>query len=239
MNAVAVLGAHQHEGQRRTQVTHGDVQSPAQMGNGVEHLQAQGHLGSGDRVLEGPGVMVGKALALEVTLLAGLPVFLLRHAGNEPLQNRRLAFLGFGDHRPQVEVDDRDAALRSGSGQALLDLLGEQRELLFVLKEEIDQPPLVDGDQAGLILGPAGGVLAREGGKELLQHGIVAFVAFILAAVIVALVGMALELEHSPIRAALHLCALALGKGLELLNEGRLAVTGVTADDDQAELTLE
>ena len=215
------------------------MQSPTQVGNGVEHLQALDHLGSGNRVLEGPGVMVGKALALEVALLAGLPVFLLRHAGNQPLQNRRLTFLGFGDHRPQVEVDDRDAALRSGPGQALLDLLGEQRELLFVLKEEIDQPPLVDGDQAGLILGPAGGVLAREGGKELLQHGIVALVAFILAAVVVALVGMPLELEHSPIRAALHLCALALGKGLELLNEGRLTVTGVTADDDQAELALE
>src|SRR5690606_2424533 len=62
---------------------------------------------------------------------------------------------------------------------------------------------------------------------------------FILAAVVIALVGMALELEHGPVRAALHLSALALGKGLELLNEGRLTVTGVTADDDQAELALE
>jgi hypothetical protein len=30
-----------------------------------------------------------------------------------------------------------------------------------------------------------------------------------------------------------------LGKGLELLNEGRLTVTGVTADDHQSELALE
>ena len=82
-------------------------------------------------------------------------------------------------------------------------------------------------------------VFAREGSKELLQHGIIALVTFILTAVVVALVGVALELENGTVGAALHLCALALGKGFELLNESGLSVTGVTADDHQTEFTLE
>ena len=87
--------------------------------------------------------------------------------------------------------------------------------------------------------GHAGIVLARERSEELLQHGIIALITFILAAVVVALVGVPLELEHGTVRTALHLCALALGKGLELLNERGLSVTGVTADDHQAEFALE
>ncbi len=50
---------------------------------------------------------------------------------------------------------------------------------------------------------------------------------------------MPLELEHGAIRAALQLCALALGEGLKLLDESGFSITGVTTDDDQTELTFE
>ena len=109
------------------------MQSPAKVGNGVEHLQTLDHLGTGNRILESPGIMVGKTLALDVTLLAGLPVFLLCHAGNQPLKNRRLTFFGVSNYRAQIEVDDRYTAFRNGPGQTLLDLPGEQRVLFFML----------------------------------------------------------------------------------------------------------
>src|SRR5690348_10450981 len=100
-----------------------------------------------------------------------------------------------------------------------------------MLEEEIDQTSLIDGDQSGLILKPQT-ALARERGEELLQHSVIALVAFILAAVVIALVDVAFQLEDSPIGTTLYLCAFAFGKSLELLNEGRLTIAGVTTDDD-------
>ena len=129
----------------------------------------------------------------------------------------------------------------SGAAPArpLLDMLGRQRELpLLCSRKKSTSRPLVDGDQAGLILGPAGNVLPPKG-QKLLQHGIVALVAFILAAVVVALSRYALlSWNTAPFRRAASVRPCFLGNGLELLNEGRLTVTGVTADDNQAELAL-
>ncbi|GAR44146.1 hypothetical protein NGUA11_03510 [Salmonella enterica] len=50
---------------------------------------------------------------------------------------------------------------------------------------------------------------------------------------------MPLDLEHCSIRATLHLRALALGKGLNLLNKGGLAITCVTANDHELKLAFE
>ena len=88
--------------------------------------------------------------------------------------------------------------------------------------------------------GPRGRVVPREGFEEGTQHSVAGLLTLVLAAVVVALVRPPSEIEatsvaHRPVDDR----ALILGSGLELLQEGRLAIASVTGDDDEPKLPRE
>ncbi len=138
------------------------------MGDGVEHFQSLYHLGSSNRILEGSGIVIGVALALDVALLTGLPVFLPRHTADQSFQDGGLTFFYLGNHGAKIKINHRDTIFWRGSRQPLLDLPGKQRKLVFVLKKEIDQATFVNGNQTGFILRPACVVITRKRTKEFL-----------------------------------------------------------------------
>ena len=108
-----------------------------------------------------------------------------------------------------------------------------------MLQEEIHQPSFIDGDDSGLVGGPAPWIIARKWPEEFSQDVVVSFVTFVLAAVIIALESMSFELEDGSVGTVLYLSAFTLGECLELLNKGGLPITCITADDHQPELALE
>ena len=61
----------QHEGQRRAQVAHGDVQATAQVRHRVQRLEPLPQARAGNFVLKAAGVVQGITTVFEVAALAG------------------------------------------------------------------------------------------------------------------------------------------------------------------------
>jgi hypothetical protein len=154
VDLATIAGTGEHEGERRTQVAQSDVQPTPKVGEGVQGLEALGHLGAGGLVLEGPCVVEGVAAIFEVAREAGLPELLVSHPPDEALKDGAFETLRVGNDAPEVEVHNRDAGIGLARDESLLNNPLEQRKLPRVAIQEVDQPTFIDCEKSYFTLGP-------------------------------------------------------------------------------------
>ena len=120
------------------------------------------------------------------------------------------------------------------------DDLVKQREAAEFAERKSTKAALVDRDQPDLVAGPGSGVRPGERGEECVQHVVVGLLALILAAVVVRQERTATQPEPAAVRQRWsRIACRSSARCLQVLQEGRLAVTGVARDQHEPELARE
>src|SRR5690349_2755209 len=126
------------------------MQLASKVRGSVNRFQTLGHLGTGDRILEGHRIVTDVAALANITSAAGLPEVRIDHTTQETVEDRVGArcLRRIGYYRTQVEVNDNSATPRGRTLESRAYDAGQLPELCLVLAEEINETPLIDRDDA-------------------------------------------------------------------------------------------
>src|SRR6202042_1483652 len=102
-------------------------------------------------VLDRLRVVEGVATIFQVAGMARLPELLVRHALHEAFEYGAVEALRVGDDAAQIEVHDGYPLRRLAGAEAILNEGDERGEVGAVSLEEVDESPLVDGNEARLL----------------------------------------------------------------------------------------
>jgi len=147
VDLVAVTGASECEREGRPQIPHRDVKPAAEVRDREELPEPLGYLWARHGLDERSRVVIDVAAVADVAGPTNLPGLLVRETPQEAVEDRIDARPCGGCHDgTKVEVDGHHSATRRASEEAGSNDADELRENFLALREEIDQAPLVDGD---------------------------------------------------------------------------------------------